>query len=226
MVSFRKKWRGGIKSPPVGFFSAKSFCFPAGKFQPKSAPLPPALCREIAPKRRGGRERGIGDPPLGEQRSGSGRRPGRVPVFVSRGEPGPVGASPPAPHSPSRPPPRCRSPGRWGCRTPQFQRGKRILLLTDPASKNKNRLKPNRGKDFVFFFPLCLSCGAEAPQSFTRCPPEPPKPTSRRPQRPDFCRADSSLLTICFSLGKVSGAILWPTHRGYICSKCWVASAG
>lgn len=30
-----------------------------------------------------------------------------------------------------------RVPGRRGCRTPQFQRGKCILLLTDPASKNK-----------------------------------------------------------------------------------------
>lgn len=225
-------WGGGINSLPAGFCSVKSFCFPAADRQEISSPethlSPPSLCREITPKRRGGS--GIwGGPPPREQANrpwpSAGPGPG-VPPRERLGEAGPGGRSP---RRRSHPAPRCPTTGVPGGgagvqRTPHFQRGERVLFPTHPASKKKKKkkkkdLNPTAENTWLgFFSPLaCHLQGAEAPQAPLAAPPNP---------HPPAAGPDSSLLTICFSLGKVSGAILWPTHRGYICSKCWVASAG
>lgn len=81
------------------------------------------------------------------------------------------------------------------------------------------KIKPNRGKA-AFDSPL-LSPVFNTPQKTPRVPPKSPPPLAphRAPLHPHpAARPDPSPLTICFSLGKVSGAILWPTHGGYICS--------
>lgn len=116
------------------------------------------------------------------------------------------------------------SRGGGGAAPHNFKEESAFSSSPTPHQRIKKIKNPTAEKTLCFFL-LSLMWG-RSPPKLTCCPPEPPKTTSRRPQRPEFCRADSSLLTICFSLGKVSGAILWPTHRGYICSKCWVASAG
>lgn len=135
-------------------------------------------------------------------------------------------ALPPPPVPPGSPLSHHGGPGGrgGGAAHPTFSKGRACSLPHPPRIKEaeeekKKRFKPNRGKDLVgFFSPLaCHLQGAEAPQAPLAAPPNP---------HPPAAGPDSSLLTICFSLGKVSGAILWPTHRGYICSKCWVASAG
>lgn len=154
----------------------------AGDFQPKSAPLPPALCREIAPKRRGGREWDIGDPPLGEKRSGSGRRPGRVLVFVpgeGLGVPGPVSASPPA--RPSRCLAAAGSPGGGGAAPHNFKEESVFSSSPTPHQRIK-KIKHNRGKDFVFFFPARLSLTwGRSPQSPLAALRSPPKPHPAAP---------------------------------------------
>lgn len=246
---------GSINSSPAGFWSAKNpFVFQQriGRKFPAQKRTSPAgfFCREIAPKRRGGRERYMGGdtppplppPPISQEQANrpwpsAGSGPGVPPP-----SPGGAGGSRARwalrPRGRSQPPLGCRGPGVPTAegggggkkRTPQFQRRKRLLLLTHPASKKGKRLKPNRGRDLGFFLPPpCLSLTwGRSPPSPPGCSLTPPPKTPSPPEPPPRPAAgpDPSLLTICFSLGKVSGAILWPTHRGYICSKCWVASAG
>lgn len=236
MVSFRKKWRGGIKSPPAGFCSAKSFCFPAADRQEISNPkayLPPLLFVGKSPQSEGAGGSGIQGTPLSgtsAQVLAAGRAVSWC-LSLGRG----WGTRALWALRPQRPPARpsrrlaaaARGSRGGGAAAPHNFKGESAFSSSPTPHQRIKKVKPNRGKDFVFFFPACLSfTRGRSPPKPTRCPPEPPKTASRRPQRPALCRADSSLLTICFSLGKVSGAILWPTHRGYICSKCWVASAG
>lgn len=150
----------------------------------------------------------------------AGPGPGFVGLFVCPGGSRARGRPQPVPSAPSVP-----QPGGEGV-APHHCKGESVLSSSPtPHQRIKKKIKTQPRKRFCvvvfFFFLLWGRIPPKAPLAALRSPP---KTTSRRGQ--PFCRARSSLLTICFSLGKVSGAILWPTHRGYICSKCWVASAG
>lgn len=178
------------------------------------------------PQREGAGGSGISGTPLWGEALGSVPGPGLargllVCLFV------PGGAGPGGAPSPSPAPPQCPSLGGEGV-APHHCKGESVLSSSPtPHQRIKKKIKTQPRKRFCvgfLFSPLSLVWGRIPPKAPLAALRSSPKTTSRRAQ--PFCRAHSSLLTICFSLGKVSGAILWPTHRGYICSKCWVASAG
>lgn len=137
-----KNGGGALNPRPLVSASQNPFVFqqPIGrKFPTQKRTSPAGPLQGNRPKTKGREGAGYGGPrSRGEALGfwpGAGPCPGVCP-WGGLGEPGPEALRPQRP----QPVPRCRSPGGpapWGRRTPRFQRGKCILLLTDPASKNK-----------------------------------------------------------------------------------------
>lgn len=144
LISFRKMggWKA-INSPPAGFCFAKSFCFPAADRQEISSPETHLSRRPFVgklPQNGGAGGSGVGgEPPPREQanrpRPSARPRPPRPPGRGRR-PPGPARAWPPLP---AAGPSRLLLPQPGGQRTPYFQKGKRLLLLTHPASKKTKK---------------------------------------------------------------------------------------